>query len=73
MGKRLGKISKIVDDEILSDPLLAVIITNSVYFNASWVHKFEAIDTVKSEFWVDTKNSVDVHYDGANYWSSTLC
>ena len=55
-----GKISKIVDDEILSDPLLAVIITNSVYFNASWVHKFEAIDTVKSDFWVDTKKSVDV-------------
>ena len=55
-----GKISKIVDDGILSDPLLAVIITNAVYFNASWVHKFEAIDTVKSDFWVDTKKSVDV-------------
>ena len=55
-----GKISEIVDDEILSDPLLAVIITNAVYFNASWVHKFEAIDTVKSDFWVDTKKSVDV-------------
>ena len=55
-----GKISKIVNDAILSDPSLSVIITNAVYFNASWVHKFEAIDTVKSDFWVDTKKSVDV-------------
>ena len=55
-----GKISKIVNDEILSDPLLAVIITNAVYFNASWVHEFKAHNTVKSDFWVDTKKSVDV-------------
>ena len=55
-----GKISKIVNDAILSDPSLSVIITNAVYFNASWVHKFKAIDTVKSDFWIDTKKSVDV-------------
>ena len=55
-----GKISKIVDDEILSNPFLAVIITNAIYFNASWVHEFKAHDTVKSDFWIDTKKSVDV-------------
>ena len=55
-----GKISEIVNDEILFDPLLAVIITNAIYFNASWVHEFKAHDTVKSDFWVDTKKSVDV-------------
>ena len=55
-----GKISKIVDAGILSDPFLAVIITNAIYFNASWVHEFKAIDTIKSDFWIDTKKSVDV-------------
>ena len=49
-----GKISKIVDAGILSDPFLAVIITNAIYFNASWVHEFKAIDTIKSDFWIDT-------------------
>ena len=42
------------------DPLLAVIITNAIYFNASWVHEFNVHDTVKSDFWIDTKKSVDV-------------
>ena len=55
-----GKISKIVDDQILSDPFLAVIITNAVYFNASWVYDFKAHDTINSDFWIDTKKSVDV-------------
>ena len=55
-----GKISKIVDDQILSNPFLAVIITNAIYFNASWVHEFKAHNTVKSDFWIDTKKSVDV-------------
>ena len=54
-----GKISKIVDDQILSDPFLAVIITNAVYFNASWVYDFKAHDTINSDFWIDTKKSVD--------------
>ena len=60
MGKRStrGKISKIVDDQILSNPFLAVIITNAIYFNASWVHEFKAHNTVKSEFWNDTKKSL---------------
>ena len=55
-----GKIPEIVNDLILSDPSLAVIITNAVYFNASWVHKFPEYNTVKSDFWIDTKKSVDV-------------
>ena len=55
-----GKISKIVNDAILSDPSLSVIITNAVYFNASWVHEFKAYNTVKSDFWIDAKKSVDV-------------
>ena len=55
-----GKIPEIVNDWILSDPSLAVIITNAVYFNASWVHKFPEYNTVKSDFWIDTKKSVDV-------------
>ena len=50
-----GKISKIVNDAILSDPSLSVIITNAVYFNASWVHEFKAYNTVKSDFWIDAK------------------
>ena len=62
-----GKISEIVNDDILSDPLLAVIITNAVYFNASWVHEHEAHDTVSSDLWVDTKKSVDVDMMRANY------
>ena len=55
-----GKIPEIVNDWILSDPFLAVIITNAVYFNASWVHQFPEYNTVKSDFWIDTKKSVDV-------------
>ncbi len=55
-----GKISKIVDDERLFDDALKVIITNAVYFNASWMHEFDVLDTKKSDFWVNDKKSLDV-------------
>ena len=40
-----GKISKIVDDQILSNPFLAVMHNQRNIFY-SWVHEFKAIDTI---------------------------
>ncbi len=54
-----GKIPKIISNDVLSDKDLKVIITNAVYFNASWMHEFDAFDTQESEFWISAKNSVD--------------
>ena len=55
-----GKISEIVDYERLLDDNLKIIITNAVYFNASWMHEFDVLDTKKSDFWINDKKNVDV-------------
>ena len=55
-----GKIPEIISKDALSDVGLKVIITNAVYFNASWMHEFDVFDTKKSDFWINDKKSVDV-------------
>ena len=61
-----GKIPKIISNDVLSDEDLKVIITNTVYFNASWMHKFN-INTHNSDFWISTKNSVEVDMIGQSF------
>ena len=62
-----GKIPKIISNDVLSDEDLKVIITNTVYFNASWIHKFSTMNTYNSDFWISAKNSVKADMIGHGF------
>ena len=50
------KIKKVLSLEDV-DGLTAMVITNAIYFNGTWVTQFAEEDTAESDFWKDSSNS----------------
>jgi len=71
--KTHGKIREVITQEDLSG-VIAMVLTNAIYFKGMWVTQFPAEDTRESDFWRDGTESVKadfMHVTGAfNYTAS---
>lgn len=45
-----GKITNLLDDAVVADPLLRVVLVNAVYFKGDWRRKFDPGNTVEAVF-----------------------
>ncbi len=51
------KITNLITPDSI-EKLTRLVLTNAIYFNAAWVHKFKKESTCDSLFWVNSKKSV---------------